>query len=62
MTTTSKGDTVATVINWKETKLLYFKFYYSDIGLLPAKGTTYKIRDLTAQQDLDNITINYIEE
>ena len=57
-TTVTGGDTIATVVNWKEAVYKQLEFALSDVGILPPAGATIKVRELITQKDQPSFTYN----
>ena len=50
-TTLSTGETVAVIVNWRETNLSGFEFSLFDIGVVP-QGGKINVRDLVQHQEV----------
>ena len=50
-TTLSSGETVAVVVNWRETNYSRFEFSLFDIGIAP-RGGKIQVRDLISHEDI----------
>ena len=48
----SSGDTIALVINWRESEWTDFKLHLSDLGIMPQEGQSVSVRDLWSHEDL----------
>ena len=45
-TTVTGGDTVAIIVNWRETVHSEFKFSFGDLGIVPSAGQSVQVTDL----------------
>ena len=48
----SGGETVAAIVNWRETRWYNYSFQLSDLGIVPKEGDLIQIRDLNKKVDL----------
>jgi hypothetical protein len=60
-TTITGGDTVATIINWRESRYSDFKFNVSEIGIIPTADQVVEVYDMWSHQVVGTYSYMQIE-